>query len=121
LLYNDDNPALVKNEKVKYYTLTSQVLTKIIFYNLLLKSGKYSYVRGYTPLLIYCLLRDIRVNILKLIIDFILLKHLLIPSRNLPYAMIITHLFKYFKIDVSGETAFALVIDIDRTLLIGCK
>jgi len=30
LLHNDDNHALVKNEKVKYYTLTAQVLTKII-------------------------------------------------------------------------------------------
>ena len=31
LLHDDDNPALVRNEEVKYYTLTAQVLTKIIF------------------------------------------------------------------------------------------
>ena len=37
LLYDDDNPALVRNEEVKYYTLTAQILTKIVFYNLLSK------------------------------------------------------------------------------------
>ena len=35
LLHDDDNPALIRNEEVKYYTLTAQVLTKIVFYNLL--------------------------------------------------------------------------------------
>ena len=35
LLHNDDNSGLVKNEEVKYYTLTAWVLTKIVFYNLL--------------------------------------------------------------------------------------
>ena len=45
LLHDDDNPALVRNKEVKYYTLTAQVLTKIVFYNLLPKSGEYSYVK----------------------------------------------------------------------------
>jgi len=45
LLHDDDNPALVRNEEVKYYTLTGQVLTKIIFYNLLPKSGEYSHAK----------------------------------------------------------------------------
>ena len=40
LVHNDDNSVLVKN-KVKYYTLTAQVLAEISFYNILLKSGEY--------------------------------------------------------------------------------
>ena len=55
------------------------------------------------PLLIYCLLKSIRVNIPHLIIDFMLSNHLLIPTRNSTYAMIFTHLFKYFKINLSDE------------------
>ena len=74
-------------------------------------------LEGCTPLLIYYLLRSIRVNIPKLINEYMLLKHLIISSRNLPYAKIITHLFKYFKTDISGETAFSPSVDIDRTLL----
>ena len=38
LLHDDENPALVRNEELKYYTLTAQVLAKIMFYNLLPKS-----------------------------------------------------------------------------------
>jgi len=64
LLHDDDNAALVRNEKVKYCTLTAQVLTKIVFYNFLPNSGEYSYARGSAPLLIYCFLKSIRVNIL---------------------------------------------------------
>ena len=55
LLYGDDNPGLVRNEEVKRYTLIAQVLAKIVFYNLLPKSGEYSHARGSTLLLIYCL------------------------------------------------------------------
>ena len=49
LLHDDDNLALARNEEVKYYTLTAQVLTKIVFYNLLPKSGEYSHARGFAP------------------------------------------------------------------------
>ena len=45
LLHDDENPALVRNEEVKYYTLIVQVLAKIMFYNLLSKSGEYSHAR----------------------------------------------------------------------------
>ena len=68
MLYDDDNPALVRNEEVKYYTLTAQVLAKIVFYNLLPKSEEYSHARCSALFLIYYLLKGIRVNILKLII-----------------------------------------------------
>ena len=40
LLHDDGNPALVRNGEVKYCTLTAQVLAKIVFYNLLRKSGE---------------------------------------------------------------------------------
>ena len=46
LLHGNDNPGLVRNEEVRYYTLIAQVLAKIIFYNLLPKSGEYSHARG---------------------------------------------------------------------------
>ena len=55
------------------------------------------------PLLIYYFLKDIRVNIFRLIIDFILSGHLLIPTRNLPYRMILICLFMHFKINLSDE------------------
>ena len=69
MLHDDDNPSLVRNEEVKYYTLTVQVLAKIVFYNLLPKLGEYSHARGSAPLLIYCLLKGIRINVPKLIIE----------------------------------------------------
>jgi len=46
LLHDDENPALVKNDEVKYYTVTAQVLAKIVFYNLMPKSGEYSHAWG---------------------------------------------------------------------------
>jgi len=51
LLHDDENPTLVRNEEVKYYTLIAQVLAKIVFYNLLPKSGEYSHARGSVDLL----------------------------------------------------------------------
>jgi len=38
LLHDDEKLALVRNEEVKYYTLTTQVLVKIVFNDLLSKS-----------------------------------------------------------------------------------
>ena len=66
LFYDDDNPALVRNEEVKYYILTAQLLAKIVFYNLLSKSREYNHARGSAPLLMYCHLKGIRVNILQI-------------------------------------------------------
>ena len=43
LLHGDENSALARNEEVKYYTLTVQVLAKIVFYNLLPKSREHSH------------------------------------------------------------------------------
>ena len=101
---------------MKYYTLPTQVLTKIVFYNFLPKLREYNYARGRAPLLIYFLLRDIKVNIPKLI-DFMLSKYLLSLNRNLPYVMILTHLFKHLRIDLSDEKAIAPSADINHILL----
>jgi len=102
---------------VNYCTLTAQVIAKIVFYNLLPKSKEYSHARGSALLLIYCLLKGIRVNILKLIVDFVLSEYLLIPNRNLPFGMLITHLLKLHNIDLSGEKVVASSVDINSTLL----
>ena len=56
LIHGDNNPGLVRNEVVSRFTLTSQVLAKFIFYNIVPKSGEYSHARGPVPLIIYCLL-----------------------------------------------------------------
>jgi len=102
---------------VKYDTLTTQVLAKIVFYNLLQKSGEYSHARGSAPLLIYCLLKGIRVNISKLIVDYMAFKHLLIPNRHLPFWMLITRLLKQLKFDLSTEQSIEPSVDINSTLL----
>ena len=94
LLHDNDNPALVRNEEVKYYTLTAQIFAKIVFYNLLPKSGEYSHARGSAPLVIYCLLKGIRINVPKLIIDYMTSDHLLVPNWHLPFGMLITCLLK---------------------------
>jgi len=117
LPHDDDNPALVRNEEVKYYTLTTQVLAKIVFYNLLLKSGEYSHARGSAPLLIYYLLKGIRVNNPNLIIDYMASDHLLIPNQHFPFGMLITRLFKQLKFDLSTERSIELSVDIISTLL----
>ena len=52
LLHDDDNPGLVRNEEVKCYTLTAQILAKVVLYNLLPKSGEYNHARGSVPLVI---------------------------------------------------------------------
>jgi len=49
LLHDDDDPALVRNEKVKYYTLPAQVLAKIVFYNFLPKLEEYVMHRALLP------------------------------------------------------------------------
>ena len=102
---------------MNYYTLTAQVLAKIVFYNLLPKSGEYSHARGSAPLLIYCLLKGIRVNISKLIVDYMTSDHLLIPNWHLPFGMLITRLLKQLKFDLSTERSIEPSVDINSSLL----
>jgi len=117
LLHGDDNPGLVRNEEVKYYTLTAQVLAKIIFYNLLPKSGEFSHARGSVPLIIYCLLRGIKINIPKLIISFMTSDHIFVPTRHLPYGMLISYLLKQLNFDLSSVRPSEPSIDINSSLL----
>ena len=49
LLYDDDNPVLVRNEELNRYMLRAQVLAKIVFHILLPKSGEYSHAQGCAP------------------------------------------------------------------------
>ena len=100
-------------------TLTAQILAKIVFYNLLPKSGEYSHARGCAPLLIYCLLKGIIVNIPKIIIDFMFSKHLMIPGRNLLYGMIITQVLKYFMFPT--RIPFLLQLTFIAPFSKGCK
>jgi len=88
-----------------------------VFYNLLSKSREYSHVRGSASLLIYYLLKSIRVNILKLIIDSIASEYLLIPNWHLPFGILITGLFKQLKFDLSIERSIEPSADINSTLL----
>ena len=101
---------------MKYYTLTAQVLAKIVFYNLLPKSGEYSHARGSAPLVIYCLLKGIRINIPKLIINHMTSDHLLVPNRHLPFGMLITRLLKQLNFDLSSERSIEPSVDINSTL-----
>ena len=88
-----------------------------MFYNLLSKSGEYSHAWGSAPLLIYCLLKDIRVNIPKLIIDYMVSDHLFISNRYLPFGMLISRILKQLKFDLSTERSIELSVDINSTLL----
>ena len=102
---------------MKYYTLTAQVLDKIIFYNLLPKSGEYSHARVSALFLIYYLLKGIRINIPKLIIDYMTSDHLLVPNRHLPFGMLITRLLKQLRFDLFTERSIEPSVDINSTLL----
>jgi len=88
-----------------------------VFYNLWPKSGEYSHARGSAPLLIYCLLKCIRVNISKLITDYMASEHLLIPNWHLPFGMLITRLLELLKFDLSAERSIEPSVDINNTLL----
>ena len=102
---------------MKYYTLTAQVLAKIVFYNLLPKSGEYSHARGFAPLAIYCLLKGIRINVPKLIIDYMTSDHLLVPNWHLPFGMLVTRLLKQLHFNLFTERSIEPSVDINSTLL----
>ena len=67
--------------------------------------------------MIYCLLKGIRVNIPKLIIDYMASEHFLIPNGHLPFGMLIIRLLKQLKFDLSPERSIELSVDINNTLL----
>ena len=117
LIHGDDNPGLVRNEEVNKFTLTSQVLAKFIFYNILPKSGEYSNARGSVPLIIYCLLKGIKIDFPHLIATHMASDHIRMSSRHLPYGMLITHLLQRLGFDLSSETPCQPAINLDSVLL----
>ena len=117
LIHGDDNPSLVRNEVVSRYTLTSQILAKIIFFNIVPKSGEYSHARGPVPLIIYCLLRGIRINFPRLIASHMASDQIRLSGRTLPYGMVITHILKALDFDLSSIDSDEPTVDIDGSLL----
>ena len=67
--------------------------------------------------MIHYLLKGIKANIPKLIIDYKVFEHLLIPSRHLPFGRLITRLLKQLKFDLSVEWSIEPSVDINYTLL----
>ena len=117
LIHGDNNPGLVRNEVVSRYTLTSQILAKIIFFNIVPKSGEYSHARGPVPLIIYCLLRGIRINFPRLIASHMASDQIRLSGRTLPYGMVITHILKALDFDLSSIDSDEPTVDIDGSLL----
>ena len=72
---------------------------------------------GSAPLLIYCLLKGIRINVPKLIIDYMTSDHLPVLNRHLPFGMLITRLLKQLRFDLSTERSIEPSVDINSTLL----
>jgi len=103
LLHQDDNPDLVRNEIVSQYTLQSQVLAKIVFHNIVPKSGEFSHARGPVPLIIYCLLKGIKINFPRVIASHMSGDQIRTAGRSLPYGMLITHLLRALDFDFSGQ------------------
>ena len=117
LIHGDDNPGLVRNEEVNKFTLTFQVLAKFIFYNILPKSGEYSNARGPVPLIIYCLLKGIKIDIPHFIATHMASDQIRMSGRNLPYGMLITHLLRGLGFDLSSESPSDPSINLDSVLL----
>ena len=117
LIHGDDNPGLVRNEEVNKFTFTAQVLAKFVFYNILPKSGEYSHARGPVPLIIFCLLRGIKINIPHFIASHMASDQIRMPGRHLPYGMLISYLLKQLGFDLSSESPTEPSINLDSTLL----
>jgi len=102
---------------VNKFTLIAQVLAKFVFYNLLPKSGEYSHARGPVPLIVYCLLKGIKINFARFIISHMTSDHVLVPTRHLPYGMFISYLLKQLDFDLFSETPTEPSVNLNRTLL----
>jgi len=102
---------------VKYFTLTAQVLAKFVFYNILPKSNEYSHARGPVPLIVYCLLKGIKINFARFIISHMTSDHVLVPTRHLPYGTLITYLVKQLDFDLSSVRPSDPSVNLNSTLL----
>jgi hypothetical protein len=90
------------NEDIHLYTLQAQILAKIIFHNLVPKSGEFNRARGCVPILIYCFIQGIPVNIPRLIIDQLCASNDTTISKGLPFGMLFTRLFRLWGVPVAG-------------------
>jgi hypothetical protein len=93
----------VYNEDIHLYTLPAQILAKIIFHNLVPKTGEFDRARGCVPILIYCFLQGIPVNIPRLILAQISATNLATTSKGLPFGMLFTRLFTHWGIPLEGQ------------------
>jgi hypothetical protein len=91
------------NEDIHLYTLPAQILAKIIFHNLVPKTGEFDRARGCVPILIYCFLQGIPVNIPRLILDQIIASNLATSPKGLPFGMLFTRLFTHWGIPFAGQ------------------
>jgi len=117
LIHGSDNPGLVKNEEVNKFTFTAQILAKFVFYNILPKSGEYSHARGPVPLIVYCLLKGIKINFPHFIASHMASDQIRMPGRHLPYGMLISYLLKHLGFVLSSETPSEPSVNLDCTLL----
>ena len=90
---------------------------RFIFYNILPKSGEYSHARGPVPLIVYCHLKGIKINIPRFIISHMTSDHVLVPMRHLPYGMLISNLLKQLNFDLSSEIPSEPSVNLNSTLL----
>ena len=84
---------LSENENVTLFAPLSQVIAKIIVYNIVPSPDECDHARGCTSLLIYYIPSFIPANLSKLIFDIIIGPN--IASKNLPFDMLLTLLFKH--------------------------
>ena len=101
LIHHNDNPRFTLNDKVLLFTLPCQIIVKIIMLNILLNSEDYGKTRGCITRLVYYIMRDLPVTLLKLIFDIITAENF--DNRNLPYDMLFNILFDFWSVDLSED------------------
>jgi hypothetical protein len=91
------------NEDIFLYTLQAQIIAKVIFYNLVPKTGEFDRARGCVPILIYCILKEIPVNIPLLILSQICASNLCTSVKGLPFGILFTRLFTHWGVLFAGQ------------------
>ena len=86
------NHALISIEKVSFFTSQSKVISKVIMHNIVPILGEFVHARGCIPLLIFCILESIYVNMFQLIFDQMTSPS--IAAKTLPSSMLLTQLFE---------------------------
>jgi len=100
-IHNDPNPSLFVNENMSLLAHISQVIAKIIVYDSAPSLNEFNHARGCTTFLICCILCFVPTNLPKLIFNIMTGPNL--ASDSLPFGILLTRLFKHWKIDLSNE------------------